>query len=117
MQAKIKNFLSKAKQYIKAHPRATVCYGAGLFMFIALFIGFSVPMLKLGAQFLKGEITNTVTFDQLTGIVFTLTGVVIFLCTLVWVNTFLRVGDNVAKEESAKATSHSDNKTQGADKQ
>ena len=102
MQAKTKSFLLKAKQYIKAHPRAVFCYGTALFLFVALFIGFSVPMLKLGAQILTGEIKNTLTFDQLTGIVLTLTGVIIFLCNLVLVNTFLRIGDSVAKEESQK---------------
>ena len=76
--------LHKFWDWVLVHPKSAIAYGC-LFTFFFLFIVGIVPLIAMGAKILNGEVANPLTFDQVSGILVMLLGVVLLI--FVWMLT------------------------------
>ena len=92
-KAEFKELLNIGKHWVKTHPKATFIYGFIVFTFVSFFVFLVNPILKLGTQIIDGDIPNTITYNQLTGLVLVMAAAIMFLLTLVWIRFLLRIGN------------------------
>ena len=94
------------KTFVRQHPRASFCYGFSIFIFIAFFVLGTAPLLNFGIRVENGQVANTVTLSQVTGLVIILFAVDLFFFGLLMLGVFLWISKGAYAEDEHKLTSN-----------
>lgn len=102
----IKEKLLKLKQWISIHPKTAAMYTIclGMLLLVAL-VG--AEMINIGSIIGNGESANPLTFDQNTGLLFVLSGMVMLLLGWMLFNFWMdAISDLPSKEEKKYKQKH-----------
>lgn len=97
----IREKMLKLKQWVKIHPKTTVMYAIciAVLLLVVLVAG---EMVRIGGMLGRGEVVNPFTFDQVTGLVFVVSGFVMLLAGWVLFTYWVDVFSDLPRKEEKK---------------